>query len=138
MSYRLKGRVIVRRGYYLPRIEIKDYNAMINGKKFFNQPVKIDLKTYDNILKTLIGQSEDYTTACLLEYNYFKKYYKIIAIDLSKQQTLDSDLKTIQQKTFPWNVANSSTIFFVIEEAQVTVLDFLHTNRKSRLILFLL
>ena len=74
MSYRLKVRVIVRRGYYLPRIEIKDYNAMIDGKKFFNQPVKSDLKIYDNILKALIGQGEDYTTACLLEYNYFKKY----------------------------------------------------------------
>ena len=47
---------------------------MIDGKKFFNQPVKSDLKIYDNILKALIGQGEDYTTACLLEYNYFKKY----------------------------------------------------------------
>ena len=116
--------MIVRRGYYLPRIEVKDYNAMIDGKKFFNQPVKIDLKTYDNILKTLIGQGEDYTTACLLEYNYFKKYYKIIAIDLSKQQTLDSDLKTIQQITFPWNIANPSTMFFIIKEAQVIVYIF--------------
>ena len=117
-------RVIVHRGYFLPRIKTKYFNAMIDGKDFFNQPVKSDLRTYDNILKTLIGQGEDYTTACLLEYNYFKKYYKIIAIDLSKQQTLDSDLKTIQQITFPWNIANPSTMFFIIKEAQVIVYIF--------------
>ena len=52
--------------------------------------------TYDNIRKMSIGQWDDYTTGCLLDYNYFKKYYKMIAIDLSKQQELDSDPEAIK------------------------------------------
>ena len=56
---------------------------------------KSDLKTY-NIRKVATGQGDDYTTECLLDYPYFKKYYLLIAIDLSKQQKLESDPKTIQ------------------------------------------
>ena len=58
---------------------------MINGKNFFDQPVNNNLRTYDNIRKSLTGQGDDYTTACLLDYNYFSNYYKMRAIDLSKQ-----------------------------------------------------
>ena len=58
---------------------------MIHGKKCFDQPVKIDLRKYDNIQKIATSQGDDYTTGCLLDYPYFKKYYKTIAIDLSKQ-----------------------------------------------------
>ena len=71
--------------YYIPNVEIKDYNVMIDGKNFFDQPVRNDKVTYENIRKIAIGQGDDYTTGCLLDYTYFKKYYKIIAIDLSKQ-----------------------------------------------------
>ena len=63
---------------------------MINGKNVFDQPVRIDLITYYNIWKTATGQGDDYTTGCLLDYDYFKKYYKVIAIGLSKQQALDA------------------------------------------------
>ena len=59
----------------------------------------------------------------MLNYNYFKKK-KIIAIDLSKQQALDSDPKAIQQIDFTGNLENESTIFFIVEEAKETVLDF--------------
>ena len=59
---------------------------MINGQNFFDQPVKTDLRTYDNIRKNSIGQGDDYTTGFILDYNYFNKYYKKIAIDLSRQQ----------------------------------------------------
>ena len=69
---------------------------MINGKNFFNQPVKNDKVSYKNIRKIAIGQGDDYTTGCLFDYTYFKKYYKMIAIDLSKQQDLDPDPKAIQ------------------------------------------
>ena len=58
--------------YYLPIVEIKDYNAMINGRNFFDQPVRNNLITYDNIRKIAIGQGDDYITGCLLDYNYFK------------------------------------------------------------------
>ena len=67
-----------------------------DGKNFFDQSDKSDSRTYDNIRKMSIGQRDDYTTGCLLDYNYFKKYYKIIAIDLSKQQELDSDPEAIK------------------------------------------
>ena len=62
---------------------------MINGRNFFDQPVKNDLRTYDNIRIIAIGQSHDYTADCLLDYPYFKKYCKLIPIDLSKQKKLD-------------------------------------------------
>ena len=68
---------------------------MIDGIKFFDQLIKNDLKWYNNIRKIVTGQSDDYVARCLLDYPYFKKYYKLIAIDLRKQQKLDADQKTI-------------------------------------------
>ena len=62
---------------------------MNDGKKFFDQPIKIYIKIYENIRKITIVQRDHYTTGCLLDYNYFQKHYKMIAIDLSKQQPLD-------------------------------------------------
>ena len=64
---------------------------MMNGKNVFNLPVKNYLITLENIWKNATNQGDDYTTGCLLEYNYFKNYYYIITIDLSKQQALDVD-----------------------------------------------
>ena len=58
------------------------YNVMIDGRNFFDQPIKNDLKTYNNIRKIANGQGDYYTTGCLLDYPYFKKYNKLIAIDL--------------------------------------------------------
>ena len=85
---------------YLPKVEIKDYNVMIDGKNFFDQPVKKDMRTYGNIRKITVRQGDDYTTGCLPHYNYFNKHYKMIAIDLSKQQARDADQKAIQQINF--------------------------------------
>ena len=65
---------------------------MIDRQNLFNQPVKNNLKTYDNTWKIAIGQGGDYTTGFLFDYNYFNNYYKLIAIDLDKEQTLDADL----------------------------------------------
>ena len=64
-------------------------------KNLFDQPVKNDKVTYQNIRKITIGQGDDQTTGCLLDYTYFRKYYKMVAIDLSKQQVLDADPKAI-------------------------------------------
>ena len=71
--------------YYLPTMEIKDYNVMIDGRNFFDQPIKNDLKTSDNIRKISTGRGDDFTVGCLLDYPYFRKYYKLIAVDLTKQ-----------------------------------------------------
>ena len=83
--------------YYLPVAEIKNYNVMIDGRNILDPPIKTDFEANDNIRKTATGQGDDYTTGCLLDYNYFKDYYKLIAVDLSKQQKLDSDPKAVQQ-----------------------------------------
>ena len=77
---------------------------MIDGKSFFNQLIKNNKVTYENIRKIAIGHGDDYTTRCLLHYTYFKKYYKMIAIDLSKQQALDADPRAIQQINFTGNL----------------------------------
>ena len=78
-------------------------------------------KHYDNNRKIATGQGDDYTTGCLLDCPYFKKFYKLIAIDLSK---LDADPKAIQQINLTGNLENNTTIFFVVKEAKETVLDF--------------
>ena len=118
--------------YYLPKVEIKDYNVMIDGKNFFDQPINSDLKTYDNIRKIATGYGDDYTTGCLLDYTYFKDYYEKIAIDLTKQQALDADPRAIQQINFMVNLdrAGNTIIFFIIEEAKETVLDFSQGTTK--------
>ena len=112
--------------YYLPKVEIKDYNVMIDGRNFFDQPINSDLKTYENIRKIATGQGDDYTTGCLLDYSYFKDYYKTIAVDLSKQQVLDADPRAIQQINFTANLdrAGNLAMLFIVEEAKETVLDF--------------
>ena len=72
--------------YNLPLVEVNCYNIVIDGRYFFEQPVKNNFITYDNIWKIATGEGDDYTTGCLLDYNYFNSYYKMTAIDLSKQQ----------------------------------------------------
>ena len=75
---------------------------MTEWKNFFDQPIRNNLVTYDNIRKIAIGQGNDYTTGCLLDYSYFKHYYKMIAIDLSKQLALDVDPKSNTTNQFYW------------------------------------
>ena len=85
-------------GYFRPKVEIKDYKVMIYGQTFFDQPVKTNLRAYDIIRTIATGQGDDYTTGCLLGFPYFKENYKLIAIDLNKQQAFNADPKEIQQK----------------------------------------
>ena len=115
-----------KKRYCIPNVEIKNYNALIEGKNVFDEPVKNNKVTYENIRKIATGQGDDYTTGCLLDYTYFKKYYKMIAIDLSKQQALDADPKAIQQINFTANLdrAGNTRIYFILEEVKETVLDF--------------
>ena len=114
------------KGYYLPTVEIKDYNIMVNGESFFDQPIKNNKVTYENIRKIATGQGDDYTTGSLLSYQYINDYYKIIAVDLSKQQALDVSPIAIQQINFTANVdrAGNTRIYFNLEEVKETFLDF--------------
>ena len=110
------------KGYYLPNVEIKDYNIMINGENVFDQPVKDNKVTYQNIRNIATGKGEDYTTGYLLDYPYFKDSYKMIAVDLSKQKALDAGPRTNQQINFTANLgrAGNTRIYFILEEAKET------------------
>ena len=77
---------------------------MINGENFFDQPIKNNKVTYENIRKIATGQGDDYVTGCLLDYAYFKDHYKMIEVDLSEQQVLDVAPRAIQQINFTANV----------------------------------
>ena len=112
--------------YYLPTVEIKDYNIMINGENFFDQPIKNNKVTYENIRKIATGQGDDYTTGYLLDYSYFADTYKMIAVDLSKQQALDADPRAIQQINFTANLdrAGNTRVYFILEDTKETILDF--------------
>ena len=118
---------------------MKDYNVMIDGRNFFNQPVKNNLLTYDNIRKIATVLGDYYRTGCLLDYNNFHNYYKMIVIDLSKQQALDVNPKAIQQTNFTANLDRArNTIFFIIEKAKETNLDFSQGTEKVLYFYFVL
>ena len=105
---------------------------MIDEKNCFDQPVKNDKITYENIRKVATGQGDDYTTGCLLDYTYLKKYYKMIATDWSKQQALDADPKAIQQINFTANLdsGGNTRFYFILEEAKETSFGFSHRTVK--------
>ena len=76
-------------------------------------------KTYENARKVATGQGDYYTTGCLLDYTYFKENYKLITIDLSKQQVLDADPRKIQQIHFTKNLDRTgNTTFFLLLNKQ--------------------
>ena len=99
---------------------------MINGENFFDQPIKNNKVTYENIRKITTGKGDGNTIGCLLKYQYIKDYYKMIAVDLSKQQALDADPRAIQEISFTVNLdrAGNTRIYFILKEAKETILDF--------------
>ena len=108
---------------YIPIVQIKDFNVLIDGKSFFDIPIKNDEETYEQIIE--MGRNNDYTTGNLLDYEYFSKHYKLIAIDLSKQIELEnSDLK--QQINFIGRLERNegATMFFIIEKSEETTFEF--------------
>ena len=112
--------------YYLSTVEIKDYNIVINDENFFDQPIRNNKVTYNNIRNIATGRGDDYTTGCLVDYPYFANTYKMIALDLSKQQALDADPRAFQQINFTANLdrAGNTRVYFILEEAKETILDF--------------
>ena len=106
---------------------------MIDGKNFFDQPVKNNKVTYENIRKIATGQGDISTTGCLLDCIYFKNYYKMIAVDSTKQKALDADPKAIQQINFTanLNIPGRTRIYFILEEAKETVFEFTQGTVKA-------
>ena len=84
--------------FYLPRVMVKYYNVIIDKLAFFDLPIKTEEEAYEKIID--ISRNNEYTTGNLLDYDYFEKYYKLIAIDLSKQQVLQENEDLIQQINF--------------------------------------
>ena len=114
--------------YYSPRPDLNKHNVIIDGRNFYDNPIESDIEKYRELKKVMIGKGEDYTTGSLLDYDYFKKHYKLVAVDLSKQRELDADLRAIQQIEFKYmlegNNNNNSTIYWVLEKSKETILEF--------------
>ena len=111
--------------YYMPSVEIKDYNALIDGNAFFELLIKNIEETYEKIIQ-ITDHSGYYTRVNLLDYEYFKEHYKLIAIDLSKQIELENkDIK--QQINFIGNLDrdNGAAMFFIIAKSEETIIEFL-------------
>ena len=108
--------------YYVPKVEIKDLNVLIDGKSFFDTPIKNKEESYEKI--TEMGKYNDYTTGNLLDYEYFSKHYKLIAIDLSKQTELENlDLK--HQIHFIGRLdEDNATMFLITEKLEETTFEF--------------
>ena len=86
--------------HFLPRVNINNYNVLIDASNFYDQPINDLVKQYDEIRNIATGQGDDYTTECLLDYQYFQDHYNLISVDLSKQKELNSDSRAIQQIEF--------------------------------------
>ena len=108
----------------MPRIDLKKYNVIIDGRNFYDNPIESDIEKYRELKRVMIGKGEDYTTGYLLDYNYFKKHYKLVAVDLSKQKELDADPRAIQQIEFNYMLETDSTINWVLEKSKETILEF--------------
>ena len=108
--------------YSVPKGEIKDFDVLIDGKCFFDVPVKNKEEAYEKIMS--ISKNNDYTTGSLLDHEYFSKHYKLIAIDLSKKIELETrDLR--QQINFIGKLEDDkATMFFIIEKSEETTFEF--------------
>ena len=108
--------------HYVPKVKTKHFNVLIHAKSFFDIPVKSKGNAYKKIMST--GKNSDYTAGNLLDYEYFPKHYKLIAIDLSKQMELGNpDLR--QQINFIGKLEyDKAAIFFIIEESEQTTFTF--------------
>ena len=108
--------------FYLPRVMIKDYNVIIDKLAFFDLPIKTEEEAYEKIID--ISRNNEYTIGNLLDYDYFKNYYKLIAIDLSKQQVLQENEELIQQINFIGRLEQAPDVFIIIEKKENTILEF--------------
>ena len=110
--------------YFLPKLKITNYNVLIDGRNFYDQLINDLVKIYDDIRKTATGQGDDYTTGWLLDYQYFKDHYNLIAADLNKEKELDPDSRTIQQIEFYGMLKTKSQVCTVLEKSKETMLEF--------------
>ena len=107
---------------YLRKVMVKDFNVFIDKLAFFDLPIKTEEEAYEKIID--ISRNNECTTGNLLDYDYFKKYYKSIAIDLSKQQVLQENEDLIQQINFIGRLTEAANVFIIIKKKEHTILEF--------------
>ena len=103
--------------FYLPRVMVKDFNVIIDTLAFFDLPIKTEEEAYEKIID--VSRNNEYTTGNLLDYDYFKKYYKIITIDLSKQKVLQENEDLVQQIDFIGRLEQAANVFIIIEKKNI-------------------
>ena len=108
--------------FYLPKVMIKDFNIIIDKLSFFDLPIKTEEEVYEKIID--ISRNNEYTTGTFLDYDYFKNYYKLIVIDLSKQKVLQENEDLIQQINFIGRLTEAANVFIIIEKKENTILEF--------------
>ena len=108
--------------FYLPKVMAKDFNVIIDKLAFFDLPIKTEGEAYEKFID--ISKNNEYTTGNLLDYDYFKKYYKLIAIDLSKQQALQENEDLVQQINFIGRLTEAANVFIIIEKKENTIPEF--------------
>ena len=108
--------------FYLSKVLVKDFNVIIDKLAFFNLPIETEEEAYEKIID--ISRSNEYTTGNLLDYDNFKKHYKLIAIGLSKQQVLQENEDLMQQINFIGKLEEAANVFIIIEKKENTILEF--------------
>ena len=107
--------------YFVPKVQIKDFNDLIDGKRFFDLPVKNEEEVYENIID--MSNNNNYTTDNLLDFAYYKDNYNLIAIGLGKQ----TKIKDPQQINFIGKI-DGVTMFFIIERSEETTFESLQNS----------
>ena len=108
--------------FYLPNVMVKNYNVIIDKLAFFDLPIKTEEEAYEKIID--VSRNNEYTRGNLLEYDYFKKCHKLIAIDLSKQQVLQENEDLIQQINFIGKLEEAANVLIIIGKKETTILEF--------------
>ena len=108
--------------FYLPKVLVNDFNVIIDKLAFFDLPIKTEEEAYEKIID--ICRNNEYMTGNLLDYDYFKKHYKLIAIDLSKQQVLQENEDLIPQINFIGRLTEAANVFIIIKKKENTILKF--------------
>ena len=110
--------------YYFPKATINNFNVEIGGKNFYDRSINDKFRKFNELRKVCIGNGDDYSTGSLLDFKYFSDYYKIIAIDLSRQKILGAVRRANQQIVFTGTASENMDIYYVLEQSKETILEF--------------
>ena len=116
--------------YFLWRVMFTNYNVLIDGRNFYDQPINDLVKQYGEFRKTATWQGDDYATGCLWGYPFFKDHYNLTAFGLSKEKELDADSRAIQQTEFYEMLKTNSQVCTVLEKSKEAVLQFFKGTAK--------